>query len=315
MYYDRNFDTRFFKGKRALFIVSTGGHYAEANLIKKFYAFSDDSIIITHESSQTTSSLSKVKHYFVPKVGTRDLFNTIRVCGSILSIGKNENFDLIISTGAAIAISSLPLHFLSRKRLVYIESLTRTNKPSLTGRILEIFPSVTKLSSNFGTKRKGWKHLEMPLVTLTPIPKWESKKDLKILVTTGTHSQFNFDRILNLVLAIIEDGDEVTWQFNFKSSLQLPGKICQQLSDQEFLGAITRSDVVITHCGIGNILKFLELGIKTIAIPRIFEMNEHIDNHQVDAFRLFSSQGLIFDSQSSITRIDLEEASRYRIKP
>ena len=309
----KSFEIESLIDKKVLFVVSSGGHLQEAMLIQKKFGLSRNSIFLTHENQQTKSLLSDYEHYFLSKVGTRQWVKAILVSKEIILTGCNLEFDLIISTGAAIAVATLPLHIFFRKPFLYIESLTRTQSPSLTGRILEKIPSVICLSSNFGARRTGWNEIQSPLSELSLVKRWKGKKKFNVFVTLGTHSQFKFDRLIEIVLGAIREDDSVTWQIDYDPEKKLPGKVVRQFSDQEFIDVARNSDVVITHCGIGNLLRLINLGIKPLAIPRESSFNEHIDNHQLDAYKLFYESNLIGNSIDKITREDLEYASFFRL--
>jgi len=301
-------------GKKALIFCSAGGHLKEALLIYRQLRLSTDSIFFTHENDQSKSLLSNNHYYFVVNAGTRDVLNTFNASRQILSNAQKIDFDIVVSTGAAIALSALPLSLFRRKGFYFFESLTRIKSPSLTGRILEWFPFVRKFSSNFGQSRKCWNSHKSILEEFHPQAKWDEKKEsMKLFITLGTHSQYRFDRLIELVLSVLKPGDLVTWQLGTTTGHELPGTVHKQLTSEEFTRIATDADVVITHCGIGTVITLLELGISPIAIPRNPNFLEHIDEHQIEAFGLFKNDlNLIRNSIDSLSRKDLEIASRYR---
>jgi len=301
------------KGKKALFITSAGGHLQEALLYKKSLEMSSESIFITHENEQSRSLLKKSVHFFVRNVGSRDLKGAILASKDIIKIAKNLDFDIVVSTGAGISISALPLHFLTRKPYIYLESLTRIQSPSLAGRILEKFHTVLVFSSNFGGTRTRWDEVDSPITNLKLEKRWSQKKRLKVFVTLGTQEDFRFDRLVDLVLEVLRPGDQAVWQLGGTIRNDLPGVVHKQLSHKAFLHNVKNADVVITHCGVGSLLNIILEGIQPIAIPRTVRYHEHIDNHQLEAFAIFSRGNLVKNSENTINRQDLIHASRYRI--
>ena len=85
----KSFEISTLVDRKALFVVSSGGHLQEAMLIQKKFGLSEKSIFLTHENEQTKSLLSNCEHYFLPKVGTRDWTNAIIVSKKILSVSRN----------------------------------------------------------------------------------------------------------------------------------------------------------------------------------------------------------------------------------
>lgn len=54
-----------------------------------------------------------------------------------------------------------------------------------------------------------------------------------------------------------------------------------------------QADLIITHGGVGSIITSLKLGKKVIAIPRLHEYGEHVNNHQIEIVELFNNKGYI----------------------
>ena len=54
-----------------------------------------------------------------------------------------------------------------------------------------------------------------------------------------------------------------------------------------------KADLIITHGGVGSITHSITKGKKVIAIPRLKEYEEHVNNHQKDIVESFSNNGYI----------------------
>jgi UDP-N-acetylglucosamine transferase subunit ALG13 len=54
------------------------------------------------------------------------------------------------------------------------------------------------------------------------------------------------------------------------------------------------SAVVVSHAGMGNIIRSLELGKPIVIVPRDSSRGEHINNHQYDTVENFSSFPSVF---------------------
>ena len=66
-----------------------------------------------------------------------------------------------------------------------------------------------------------------------------------------------------------------------------------------------QADCIITHGGVGSIIGSIERGKKVIAVPRLKQYGEHVNDHQLDIVESFDKLGYII----GITDVSqLEEA-------
>jgi UDP-N-acetylglucosamine transferase subunit ALG13 len=302
------------EGMKAVVVASTGGHLYEALLNCERLKLSPHSLVITHETPQSRSVLKNVEHAFIPPVDSRDLRGAIAAAPEIIKILKDRDYDVILSTGAAIAVSALPAHIFLKKPFYYFESLTRFTKPSLTGKILQYFPTVRRYSSNainFGPK---W-NLSPSLLEVYKVKEKSSQsQSLKILVTLGTIPNYRFDRLVDDVLRIIDKDDEIHWQLGCTSRSNLPGRTYETISNNDLVEMARGSDVVISHCGIGTVLELLSNGICPLVMPREKVNAEHVDNHQIEAIQAFTDLNLISVFRPGLTRSELISASKKYIE-
>lgn len=116
-----------------------------------------------------------------------------------------------------------------------------------------------------------------------------------ILAALGTQD-FQFDRLLKEIDSLIEEKfilDEVFAQIGYSSYIPLNFKFSKFVDAQKFNELIEKSDLIITHAGTGTIINSIKKGKKVIAVPRMKEFNEHVDNHQQEIVELFSEKNLI----------------------
>lgn len=81
----------------------------------------------------------------------------------------------------------------------------------------------------------------------------------------------------------------------------------------ELMKLMEKSDLVITHGGVGSILSALQLGKKVIAIPRLAEYGEHTNNHQIQIVNEFFNTGYILkcDNPSDLENV-LKEVKKFK---
>lgn len=54
-----------------------------------------------------------------------------------------------------------------------------------------------------------------------------------------------------------------------------------------------KAELIITHAGVGSILKGIRMRKKIIAIPRLSKYSEHVDDHQLDILNEFENRGYL----------------------
>ena len=82
--------------------------------------------------------------------------------------------------------------------------------------------------------------------------------------------------------------------------------ICQTLS---LINICQRLEVIITHAGVGTIIKGLKLGKKMIVAARLKKYKEHVNDHQLQILDTFAKEEYIiplknFNDLPKIINID-----------
>lgn len=114
-----------------------------------------------------------------------------------------------------------------------------------------------------------------------------------LLMTVGTQ-KFRFDRLLRKMDTLIEQGiikDKVIAQIGYSNYHPLYYSYTDFISEKEFNILIEKSDILITHGGVGTVIKGLLCKKRVIIVPRKKEYGEHIDNHQFEIGEEFSKRG------------------------
>ena len=208
----RKFADVFGERPKILWVASSGGHVAQAHRIERLLGVNAESMWVTFDVPQTRSLLQGRRVSHVGYVAPRDMRAAWAAARDIGAIARREHFDFIISTGAAIALFGLPVRALvGRTPVVYVESLARSQGPSLTGKIMRIAPRVQTYTQYPSWERGAWSY------TGTILDSFDARKNgqgtvRKIFVTLGTIRPYRFDRLVDAVLKIVEPSDQVTWQ-------------------------------------------------------------------------------------------------------
>jgi UDP-N-acetylglucosamine transferase subunit ALG13 len=116
-----------------------------------------------------------------------------------------------------------------------------------------------------------------------------------IFIALGSQ-KFQFNRLLKKVDELLEAGiiqEEVIAQIGYSNYLPINYAFHNFLNQDEFEDAVQRSDIVIAHGGTGVIISAVKEGKKVIAVPRLKEYGEHVDDHQLQVIKQFDEMGLI----------------------
>ena len=143
-----------------------------------------------------------------------------------------------------------------------------------------------------------------------------------IFITTGSRS-FQFNRLLKAVDEAVAEGiivDSVFAQIG-ASDYQIKNyEFIKFLNHDEFNKHINDCDIVLTHGGTGVIVNAVKLGKRVVAVPRLAEYGEVVDDHQIQLIKAFDKRGMVtpcYDCTSdsiadAIKEAVLKEVSVYK---
>ena len=116
-------------------VCSSGGHLSQLYLLKPFFQ-DKDRFWVTFDKEDARSLLEGEKRYSCYYPTNRSLkafLINLKVAWKVL---RTEKPDLIISTGAAVAVPFFYLGKLLGIKTIYIEIFDRIDKPTLSGRLV-----------------------------------------------------------------------------------------------------------------------------------------------------------------------------------
>ena len=122
-------------------VGSSGGHLTHLYLLKKFWE-NVDRFWVTFDKTDAKSILKEERFYPCYYPTNRNVKNTIKNTILAFKILRKEKPDLIISSGAAVAVPFFWLGKLFGAKTVYIEIFDRIDKPTLTGKL--VYPVTDK---------------------------------------------------------------------------------------------------------------------------------------------------------------------------
>ena len=238
-------------GLRTLLVASTGGHLNQLKRLAPRLGIAEDSPWLTFDTPQSRTLLKGHKVIHVPYVHPRDLVGIVRA--SLSSRGALAGVEATVSTGAGLALAALPELALRGKPAVYIESVSRVEGPSVSGKILRRLPRIGLYCQHPAWANGPWRLGPSVLADRELIVSATMRPPRRILVTLGTIAPYRFDRLINVVQAYQRTHPEcqVIWQLGCTKRTDLVGETYEQMSTEGFTAVIEWADLVVAHSGVG----------------------------------------------------------------
>jgi UDP-N-acetylglucosamine transferase subunit ALG13 len=302
-------------GRRALVVASSGGHLNQAVKWMDRLRLDAASLVVTFDLPQSRALLAHRSVMYVGYVRSRDWRAVISTARELWRLVPARRPEVIVTTGAALALSVWPVARRLGLRIHYIESVSRFAGPSLTGRIMRRLGGV-QVWSQHDYGRRGWPRVPS-LLGLYATEEIEgadrADRPLRILVTLGTIRPYRFDRLVEEVLACLRPGDDVTWQLGCTSRTDLPGRVVEAIPDDEMHRLLEESDVVIAHGGVGTALDALARGKSPVMFARRARDGEHVDDHQEQIVNHLAELGLAVRGDGRLDRSTLLGVTARRV--
>ena len=118
-----------------LLVCSAGGHLLQLRLLEEAWA-NRSHAWVTIEREDSCSLLATERVFYAYGPTTRNVPNLLRNIRLAWTVLNRLRPGVIVTTGAAISVPFAWLGRLFRARIIYVESLTRVAKPSLSCRLV-----------------------------------------------------------------------------------------------------------------------------------------------------------------------------------
>ncbi|HVV30927.1 MAG TPA: glycosyltransferase [Mycobacteriales bacterium] len=298
-----------------LVVASAGGHLREAQLLRERLEGVDAVTWVTFPGEQA-DALARSEHVIeVPPVHPRDAVAAAAALPRARRVIQAERPDLVLSTGAAVALPFLAVAGLRRIRAHYVESVARSTSPSLTGRLLRPLPGVRVHAQHRGLG-VAWPFVGCVFDAYEPVPRPVPPPDrpLRVLALLGT-MPFAFDRLVRELTLALPAEAEVCWQLG---STVLPAgaprvQAAPRFALPQMRERLCWADTVVTHAGVGSIMDAWDAGHRPVVLPRRHADGEHVDDHQVAMAAQLIERGLVAGWPSPEAP-DLRDASRTGVR-
>lgn len=285
---------------RICLAASGGGHVRQLLDLQAVWG-KHDYFFVTEDTALGATLARDHRTHFVPHFawGQAKLGAPFRMLGQAfasvfrsLSIMLRERPDLVISSGAGAVIFPVLWGRLLGAHVLVMESFARFETPSLFGRFAsplahDVVIQSAKLAPFYPRAKvfDPFRRLD------TPAP----PKQALLFATVG--ATLPFDRLIDTVGELKAAGD-ITDRVIAQTGVgghTPPGveEVHETLPFDRVQEILRDARVVVCHGGTGSLITALRQGCHVIAVPRLFRLGEHYDDHQADITEAFANRGLV----------------------
>ncbi|WOD37418.1 PssD/Cps14F family polysaccharide biosynthesis glycosyltransferase [Nodosilinea sp. E11] len=143
---------------KLLLACTSGGHFSTMMGLRSFWE-NHERVWVTHEHGDTTSLLNmgEVVHW-IPYQAPRDLTRLVLNIPKTVQLVLQHSPDIVISTGASIAINFGYTAKILGKKFIYVESVSRAHQLSITGRL--VYPVSNEFYVQWEGLTKQYEHAQ-----------------------------------------------------------------------------------------------------------------------------------------------------------
>ena len=125
--------------RHALLVGSSGGHLAQLIALKPWWSSGWRRTWVTFDTADAVSLLREERVVWAHHPTTRNLGNLVRNLRLAFRVVAAERPDVVVSTGAGVALPFFLVAWLKGIPTAYIEVYDRIDTPTLTGRLCRPF--------------------------------------------------------------------------------------------------------------------------------------------------------------------------------
>lgn len=296
-----------------LLVANVGGHLTQLHSLSTRLPLPGPHLWVTSDNAQSRSLLQGEDVVWLGYPQSRSLRDVVVNTGRGVRRLPRRGVRAVVSTGANLAVSVLPLYAAAGVPCHYIESATRVSGPSTSGRLVSALPNVRLYSQHLPWARGRWRYggTVFDGYGATPEPPREVRR---VVVTVGSSEGYGFRRALERLVAVLPADVEVLWQTGVTDVSGLGIDARPSVPGHELLAAITAADAVIAHSGTGSALVALQAGHVPLLLPRRVERGEHVDEHQPQIAGMLADRGLaVVREADEVTWQDVLAAAAHRV--
>ncbi|WP_299033018.1 glycosyltransferase [uncultured Pseudokineococcus sp.] len=278
----------------ALLVANNGGHVKQLHSLAPRLGLDEDRVWVTVASPQTKALLEGEEVLLVDYPDSRDTRALVRHAREASALFRRRRFSKVVSTGSSLALSVLPQAALRGLDTAFIESATRFEGPSMSGRLLAALPGVDVYTQYERRVTRRWRYGGSVFdgFEASETEPWDGSRPLRVVVTVGSTGAYGFRRLVERMIAVLPEDAEVLWQTGSTDVSGLPITARPSVPGDELDAAVRRADAVVAHAGTGTALGAVEAGKLPLIVPRRRAHGEHVDDHQSEIATALGNRGI-----------------------
>jgi UDP-N-acetylglucosamine:LPS N-acetylglucosamine transferase len=300
----------------ALFVANDGGHLQQLVALAPRLELAGDRLWLTNDSPQSQSLLADERVHHLPHVDPRDVRGVLAGAWAVRRLIAAERPSVVVSTGASIALSALPVAVAHGIPVHYVESATRVSGPSMTGRLLGRVPKIHLYTQYPALVDRRWQYRGSVFDSFEAVPPGDARCDVRrLVVSLGTSHGYGFRRLIERMIPVAPSVWEIYWQTGSTDVTGLDIEAHAAVPQSEMRAQMIAADVVVTHAGTGSAVAALEAGVRPVLVPREAAHGEHVDDHQLQIAAELHRRGLAMSVRvAELTRALLVAAAGWQVR-
>jgi UDP-N-acetylglucosamine--N-acetylmuramyl-(pentapeptide) pyrophosphoryl-undecaprenol N-acetylglucosamine transferase len=298
--------------RRVLAVATQGGHLVELHeLLPRILAARVGADWVTFDTPQSRSLLAGQRVTFIrpvhPRQGSAVLANLVPA-RRLLAPGR---YSTVVASGNA-ALSFLPLARALSIGAHFVESVTRTDAPSVTGRAVAAVPGIRRYTQHECWAGRSWHYRGSVFENFACREGIRSPRVMRVVVTVGMNP-YPFRRLLDRLVEILPPSADVLWQTGATPTGGLPVDAHAMFPAHELDRAMAQADVVVAHAGVGSAIAALSAGRIPVLVARRQAWGEQVDDHQLLLAQDLAKRRLAISAAvEELSVATLEQASMMR---
>ena len=131
---------------KLMLVCSSGGHFKGMQGLKQYWQTYAQRTWVTFKTGTTKTELNEEKTYWAHSPTNRNLPNLVRNLLLSISVLRTERPEIVLSTGAGVAVPFLlAAKYLYKSKVIFVESKTRIRDLSLSARLLRSWKALDLL--------------------------------------------------------------------------------------------------------------------------------------------------------------------------
>ena len=261
-----------------LLAAEPGGHLLELYTLRDVWQHYDRTWV-TLPAIGSLSLLTDERVVFARGPTCRNIGNLLRNLWVAWQVIGRYRPKLIVATGSGLVVPLLWIARLRGVKSVYIECGGRTDRPSLSCRLVcrvanQLYVQWPELVDVVHGARYAGNILSV--AGRTP----PAEGSGSVFASVGTSRIYPFDRLVRALSTVAEERSVVV-QHGISSAPVGKARSVAFLPFDELAAHFREASVVVTHGGIGSVLLALSVGKRPIVMPRCSRLGEHVDDHQI----------------------------------